>query len=64
MVATALYGGYGWIAPALLFSFYGLLGLIAAVLTQETWGRAEQSEVEHLARSARQARAATRHVTA
>src|SRR5918997_2010695 len=27
LVATALYGAFGWIGPALLFSGYGLLGL-------------------------------------
>ena len=39
LVATALYAGVGWIGPALLFSVYGLLGLIAALVTRETWGR-------------------------
>lgn len=59
LVAEALFGGYGWIGPALLFSFYGLLGLIAAMLTKETWGRAERAEVEQIERSARQAVPAT-----
>ena len=27
LIATALYIGTGWIGPAVLFSFYGLLGL-------------------------------------
>ena len=39
LVATALYAGIGWIGPALLFSAYGLLGLVAALVTRETWGR-------------------------
>jgi MFS family permease len=45
LVATALYAGFGWIGPALLFSGYGLLGLVAAMLTRETWGAAEREEV-------------------
>src|SRR6185295_2263978 len=51
LVATALFAGVGWIGPALLFSGYGLLGLIAALVTRETWGRAEREEVEALERS-------------
>jgi MFS family permease len=51
LVATALYISTGWIGPALLFSFYGLLGLVAAFLTRETWGRAEREEVEALERA-------------
>jgi MFS family permease len=45
LIATALFAGFGWIGPALLFSAYGLLGLVAAVLTRETWGRAQREEV-------------------
>ena len=48
LVATALFAGVGWIGPALLFSAYGLLGLIAALVTRETWGRAERAEVAAL----------------
>jgi MFS family permease len=48
LVATALFAGVGWIGPALLFSGYGLLGLIAALVTRETWGRAEREEVAAL----------------
>src|SRR3954447_214325 len=51
LVATALYAGVGWIGPALLFSGYGLLGLLAALTTPETWGRAERDEVAALERS-------------
>src|SRR4051794_36870235 len=51
LVATALYGAFGWIGPAVLFSGYGLLGLIAAVLTRETWGPAEREEVAVLQRA-------------
>jgi MFS family permease len=48
LIATALFAGVGWIGPALLFSGYGLLGLIAAVVTRETWGKAERAEVAAL----------------
>ncbi len=51
LVATALYAGYGWIGPALLFTGYGLLGLLAALVTRETWGRTEREEVETLERA-------------
>src|SRR5215213_2616926 len=51
LIATALYIGTGWIGPAILFSGYGLLGLLAALVTRETWGRVERDEVEALERS-------------
>jgi MFS family permease len=51
LVATALYAGIGWIGPALLFSGYGLLGLLAALVTKETWGRTEREEVAALQRT-------------
>jgi MFS family permease len=51
LIATALYAGVGWIGPALLFSGYGLLGLLAALITRETWGRAERAEIEALERT-------------
>jgi MFS family permease len=51
LVATALYAGFGWVGPAVLFSGYGLLGLLAALSTPETWGRTERAEVAALERS-------------
>jgi MFS family permease len=51
LIATALYASTGWIGPALLFSAYGLLGFVAALLTRETWGRAERNEVAALERA-------------
>ena len=51
LVATALYAGFGWIGPALLFGAYGLLGLVAALVTPETWGRTEREEVAALQRN-------------
>ncbi len=51
LVATALFAAVGWIGPALLFSGYGLLGLIAALVTKETWGRTQRAEVASLERA-------------
>jgi MFS family permease len=51
LVATALYAGFGWVGPALLFTGYGLLGLVAALATPETWGRGEREEVAALQRN-------------
>jgi MFS family permease len=51
LVATALYAGFGWIGPALLFGGYGLLGLVASLTTPETWGRTEREEVAALQRT-------------
>jgi MFS family permease len=62
LLATALYGRFGWIGPALLFSFYGLLGLIAAVVTKDTWGPAERDEVARLEREVERERAEGRLV--
>jgi MFS family permease len=45
LIATALFISTGWIGPAVLFSFYGVLGLVAALVTRETWGRVERDEV-------------------
>jgi MFS family permease len=53
LVATALYAAVGWMGPALLFTGYGLLGLAAALVTRETWGRSEREEVAALERALR-----------
>ncbi|MEQ0565176.1 MFS transporter [Amycolatopsis sp. NEAU-NG30] len=50
LIATALFTATGWIGPALLFSGYGLLGLVATLLTRETWGAAERARVAALER--------------
>ncbi|MDW6064507.1 hypothetical protein SAZ11_49415 [Streptomyces sp. FXJ1.4098] len=42
MIATALYSTTGWTGPAILFSCYGLLGLVATLVTRETWGTDER----------------------
>jgi MHS family shikimate/dehydroshikimate transporter-like MFS transporter len=62
LLATALYGRFGWIAPALLFSFYGLLGLVAALITKDTWGPTERDEVARLEREVERERAEGRLV--
>ncbi|WP_433802269.1 MFS transporter [Actinomycetospora sp. CA-084318] len=49
LVATALFAGFGWIGPALLITFYGVCGVIATLLTRETWGPAEKAAVDELA---------------
>jgi MFS family permease len=41
-VTTLLFISFGWMGPALLFSFYGAIGLWAALATRETWGPAER----------------------
>ncbi|GAA3696981.1 MFS transporter [Arthrobacter ginkgonis] len=41
-VTTLLFIAFGWMGPALLFSFYAAIGLWAALVTRETWGPAER----------------------
>jgi MFS family permease len=50
-IATALYASTGWVGPALLISAYGLLGVVAALVTTETWGRQQREATDALARS-------------
>jgi MFS family permease len=57
LIATALYASTGWVGPALLFSGYGLLGLLAALVTRETWGPAQRAEVDVLEQATRGATA-------
>jgi MFS family permease len=62
LLATAIYGRVGWIGPALLFSFYGLLGLLASLVTRDTWGPMERAEVERLEREIERERAEGRTI--
>jgi MFS family permease len=62
LLATALYSRFGWIGPALLFSFYGLLGLVAALITPDTWGPDKRDEVARLEREVERERAEGRLV--
>lgn len=48
---TLLYVWLGWIGPALLFSVYGAIGLVAALLTRETWGPAERRIADEASRT-------------
>lgn len=41
-ITTLLFVGFGWLGPALLFGFYAAIGLWAAVVTRETWGKRER----------------------
>ena len=41
-ITTLLYVSFGWVGPGLLFSLYALIGLIAALLTRETFGPQER----------------------
>jgi len=41
-ITTLLFVQFGWIGPALLFSGYAAIGLVAALLTRETWGAQER----------------------
>ncbi|MEV6419724.1 MFS transporter [Streptomyces sp. NPDC051662] len=50
LIATALYSSTGWTGPAVLFSFYGLLGLVATLLTRETWGAVERADADRALR--------------
>lgn len=44
-VTSLLYMWLGWTGPALLFVAYALLGFVAALLTRETWTRADREYV-------------------
>lgn len=44
--AVSLYTAYGWVGPAILFSLYGLIGLVAAIVTPETNGAARRAEID------------------
>ena len=41
-ITTLLFVSFGWIGPALLFSSYAAIGLLAALVTRETWGPRER----------------------
>ncbi|MBS1696311.1 MAG: MHS family MFS transporter [Actinobacteria bacterium] len=48
-ITTLLYEGFGWVGPALLFSGYATIGLVAALLTRETWGPRERRLADEVA---------------
>jgi hypothetical protein len=48
-ITTLLFEWIGWMGPALLFSGYAAIGLVAALLTRETWGSHERKLAEEAA---------------
>jgi MFS family permease len=48
-ITTLLFVEFGWVGPALLFSTYAAIGLVAALLTRETWGPQERRLAEEVA---------------
>jgi MFS family permease len=53
LIGTALYAAVGWVGPALLLTGYGLLGLLAALLTPETWSARQRQDVAVVEQAAR-----------
>ncbi|MFS0702086.1 MFS transporter [Cellulomonas sp. 179-A 4D5 NHS] len=53
LIVTYLYAETGWVGPALLFSAYGVCGLVAALVTRETWGPAERAHTARLEAASR-----------
>ncbi len=45
-IATAAAAAMGWTGVAWIFVAVGVIGLIAALLTRETWGKKERAEVD------------------
>jgi MHS family shikimate/dehydroshikimate transporter-like MFS transporter len=48
-ITVLLFEWLGWMGPALLFSGYAAIGLIAALVTRETWGPRERQLAEEAA---------------
>ena len=48
-ITTLLFVSFGWIGPALLFSSYAAIGLVAALVTRETWGPRERQLADQAA---------------
>ena len=42
-IVTLLYAAFGWIGAATLFGVYGAIGLIATLITKETFGPTERA---------------------
>lgn len=51
-ITTLLFEAFSWWGPALLFSAYMAIGLVAALLTRETWGPRERELAEKASRDA------------
>lgn len=50
--AVSLFATFGWIGPAVLFSVYGAIGFVAALVTPETFGPRRRAEVAELTEAA------------
>ena len=48
-ITTLLFEWMGWMGPALLFSTYAAIGLVAALVTRETWGPRERRLADEVA---------------
>jgi MFS transporter, MHS family, shikimate and dehydroshikimate transport protein len=48
-ITTLLFEWMGWMGPALLFSTYAAIGLVAALATRETWGPRERKLADEVA---------------
>ncbi|WBU38087.1 MFS transporter [Homoserinibacter sp. YIM 151385] len=46
LIATAVALALGWGGVALVYMGVGVIGLVATLLTRETWGRAQRAEVD------------------
>ena len=46
-VVTLLYSAWGWAGAATLFGVYALIGLIATLVTRETFGPVERAAAVH-----------------
>jgi MFS family permease len=46
-IVTLLYANFGWVGAATLFGVYGAIGLIATLVTRETYGPVERAAAEH-----------------
>ncbi|WP_439031931.1 MFS transporter [Gordonia terrae] len=51
-ITTLLFIWLGWVGPALLFAAYAAIGLIAALMTRETWGPEQRRLVADAQRNA------------
>jgi hypothetical protein len=58
-ITTLLFEWMGWLGPAMLFSAYSAIGLVAALVTRETWGPRQRTLADEVA-----AKTATNHVLA
>jgi hypothetical protein len=50
-ITTLLFVSFGWMGPALLFGTYAAIGLWAAVVTRETWGKRERHLADEATKS-------------